>query len=466
MRSFRAQVVLWTTLVVGLAIVGVSTAISALNLSRISDGIDRDLTHRARDLSLGRGPMGRPGPRTEPPLERRFSDQDADRIGAIRSPRRLDLEGRPVPGFPGPSEVFDAEAVKSPVPAKGKFSEVDYRGLRVRVFTLPVVRDGQVGSYIQVARELRDFYEVRTIQGQTLAVFLPLGLLGAVAVALFLTGRVVEPIRQMGAAAKAIGAGDLGNRLKVKGDDEFARLGREFNQMADNVEASVSRLEIALDQQRRFTADASHELRTPLTRILMATSGTLENESDYKDAVAASDAAARDMAKLVGQLLALAQFDSSDIRATFGPLDLRLVVSEALESAPGGSPVVELPESAVNVVGNQDQLRRAVVNLLENAHKYGSSDRPIEVRLLADSAEAKLTVRDFGPGVSRDDLGRLTDRFFRVDSARSREAGGTGLGLAIVKETTEAHGGRLILDGAPGEGLSATVVLPVSVRAK
>lgn len=462
MKSFRVQVVLWISVVVAVAIIGVSTAMSALNSRRISDAIDRDLVMRAHEFGRRGPPGGRPGGpfgAGGPPPGRTFGDAQADLIGAIRSPRLLNLEGQPRSQF-GWDDAFDRDAAKRAVRQGELFTQVDYHGQNVRVYSLPIVQDGAVRDVVQVARELRDFYEIQSIQRSTLAIFLPLGLFAAILVAWFLTGRVVQPLKRMQQAAHAIGSGNLSERIAVAGDDEVAQLGQEFNKMAESVESSIHQLEKSLEQQRQFTADASHELRTPLTRVLMATSSALDANGDYKQAVETVDSAARDMSKLVRQLLDLAQLDAGAGPGTFQPLDLRLALADAVEKTPGSHPSVVLPDTEIRVLGNADQLERAVGNLLENASKYGGNT--VELSLSREGDWAIVTVRDNGPGVPSDALSHLTERFYRVDSARTRETGGTGLGLAIVKETVEAHGGRLELSSEPEKGLTARLWLPMA----
>ena len=448
---------------------GISSAISALNMRRMSENIDDELRARGRQMLR---PMGQPGgPGTMPPNRGgpppvgqgsgapiRFGDEEADLIGSIRRPRWLNLQGAPMNGGPNESS-FDPVGFSRAKLGRQSLTETDFRGLRIRVLSLPVVLDGQVVQVVQIARELRDFMEVRRIQGETLLVFLPLGLLASISVAWFLTGRVVRPIAQMARSAHAFGAGELSTRIAIQGDDEFADLGREFNQMADKVQGSISRLEATLEQQRRFTADASHELRTPLTRILMATSLALESGKEFESAVKTADTAARDMSRVSKQLLDLALLDATDLSATFVITDLRLVVSGALDKASGGAPDVSFPEVETLVLGDPELLERAVINLLENAFRYGASSRPVSVGLTMDNGFAVLQVRDFGAGVAEDVLGHLTERFYRAENSRSSETGGTGLGLAIVKEIVLAHDGVLHLSSPEGGGLCAEIRL-------
>jgi two-component system phosphate regulon sensor histidine kinase PhoR len=127
---------------------------------------------------------------------------------------------------------------------------------------------------------------------------------------------------------------------------------------------------------------------------------------------------------------------------------------------------VEAPPEPLTVLGDRDELIRAVENLVENALKYGAAGKRIDITLVcgqtrAGASEARLTVRDFGPGIAPEHLPRLTERFYRVDVTESRAQGGTGLGLALVKHVLNRHGGRLSIESTPGAGASFTMHLPL-----
>jgi signal transduction histidine kinase len=408
------------------------------------------------------GPMKR-GP--QPPPGQLFGNEQADLIGAIRRPRFIGLDGHLIGGFEGDT-LFDVTAVGEAFRGRPQFSITTFRSAPVRVYTMPVKRPITViDMVVQVARELTDYNEVKRIQTDMLSVFLPLGLVAAVGVAWFLTGRVMRPIKEMEVAAQAIGAGNLSERLKVAGSDEFAQLGTQFNQMADNVQGSITRLETALEQQKRFTADASHELRTPLTRMLLATSSAMEGTEEQRSkAIKTVDDAAKDMTKLVQQLLDLANLEAGTAAKSFVRLDMRLVVSEAVLKTPGDAPEfkVALPDYAVNVKGNADLLERACLNILENARRYSPQDKPIEVSLEIAHGWARMIVKDQGGGIAPEHIPHLTERFYRVDDARTREAGGSGLGLAIVDEIVKLHGGGMLFESEPGKGLTVTIDVPLA----
>jgi len=230
--------------------------------------------------------------------------------------------------------------------------------------------------------------------------------------------------------------------------------------------------------RRDFVANVSHELRTPLTALL----GFIET---LKGA-ARDDAAARmrfldimhaeagRMAQLVQDLLSLSRVEEEERVRPMAPVDLpRLIRSviatfAARAEAAGMAIDLHLPADPVVVPGDSEQLRQVLNNLIENAIKYGGSGKPVTIALTAPAEETvlrtpgvRLSVADQGEGIAAHHIPRLTERFYRVDTHRSRQVGGTGLGLAIVKHIVNRHRGRLKIESTPGQGSSFTVILPL-----
>jgi len=239
----------------------------------------------------------------------------------------------------------------------------------------------------------------------------------------------------------------------------------------------VTHLEQVGQMRRDFVANVSHELRTPLTALL----GFIET----LQGPAREDAAARDrflgimareadrMNRLVRDLLSLSHVEAQE-RMRPGDMvdlvDLLRATQRSLAQMAEKNAVTfdeDLPAGQVRVPGDADQLRQVFTNLIENAIKYGghgctvglSLDGPAEGLGLRGAA-VRVTVADSGPGIDPLHIPRLTERFYRVDSHRSREMGGTGLGLAIVKHIINRHRGRMRIDSAPGEGSRFSVILP------
>ena len=240
----------------------------------------------------------------------------------------------------------------------------------------------------------------------------------------------------------------------------------------------VSHLEQASQMRRDFVANVSHELRTPLT-ALMGFIETLRGP-------ARKDEAARDrflqimmdeanrMNRLVGDLLSLNRVESEERIRPKEAVDLTGLLQSTINTLRPLAEDVQValslnaPPDSVSLPGDADQLRQVFTNLIENAIKYGSSGGVVDVTLELLERDAtvrgpsvRVQVADKGPGIDSVHLPRLTERFYRADSHRSRQLGGTGLGLAIVKHIVNRHRGRLRVESELGQGTTFTVILPI-----
>ncbi|WP_439571340.1 sensor histidine kinase [Sphingomonas sp.] len=228
----------------------------------------------------------------------------------------------------------------------------------------------------------------------------------------------------------------------------------------------------AADRMRvDFVANASHELRTPLASILGFIE-TLEDAADDPETRArflkVMDNEARRMRRLIDDLISLSRIEAEKYRAPDDVVDLAALLAQVRDElsalAPARAADIALSvEDLPAVRGDRVQLSQLLHNIIGNAMKYGRAGTPVTVSLDAtDSAMVRLSVRDESEGIAPEHLPRLTERFYRVDSSRSRAAGGTGLGLAIVKHIVERHRGRLDIASTVGEGTSVTILLPTA----
>jgi two-component system phosphate regulon sensor histidine kinase PhoR len=232
----------------------------------------------------------------------------------------------------------------------------------------------------------------------------------------------------------------------------------------------VTRVESAERSRRDFIANVSHELRTPLTSI----QGYVETlmEDPHPNPVTTNEFLqvilknATRMNRLTEDLLALATIESPDYKLAMQPTRAREMVNDAIESLGGivADSGVELESSGApdaSVMADPDAMNQVFGNLIENAVKYGKSGGRIQVGARALEGVIEFYVRDFGPGIASEHLERIFERFYRVDKARSREAGGTGLGLAIVKHIVQAHGGSIRAESELGSGTTFLITLPI-----
>ncbi len=230
-----------------------------------------------------------------------------------------------------------------------------------------------------------------------------------------------------------------------------------------------------------FVANASHELRTPLAALLgfiETLQGPAKNDVTAREKfLGIMQQQATRMARLIDDLLSLSRIELNAHLQPSTPIDLAPVVRQVVDGLQtlARDRAVEItmahPPEPLIVLGDRDELIRAVENLVENALKYGEAGKRVDITLTRSQTrtgapEARIAVRDYGPGIAPEHLPRLTERFYRVDVADSRAQGGTGLGLALVKHVLNRHGGRLSIESVLGQGATFVMHLPLRTADK
>ncbi len=273
--------------------------------------------------------------------------------------------------------------------------------------------------------------------------------------AYLLVARTLKPLEAIARQAEAISARSFTPLPEPEGAGEVATLARALNRM-------LARLEHAFEAQRRFLADASHELRTPITAILGHVGYLKRRTHPSEQQMESLEVIAREgerMRKLVGDLLELAESESA-WRTEPRPVALGQVLAEVVEEFRptfAGELRLELPPGEVWVLADPDRLHQVFANLVSNAIKAGA--RTVTLRVRTPGERAIVQVADDGPGIPKEHLPHLFERFYRVDKARDREKGGSGLGLAIVKAIVEASEGEVWVESEPGRGTTFSVAL-------
>ncbi len=302
----------------------------------------------------------------------------------------------------------------------------------------------------------------------TLGVILAMGVPCAIGLAIgggyLLAGRVLAPVGAMAETARKITAESLTERLPVGNPrDEFGQLARVFND-------TLSRLEQAFEQLRRFTADASHELRTPLTAIRSVGEVALQRSLSgpgYREVIGSMLEEVERLTRLVESLLTLTRGESGRIQPALEIVNLNGLSVSVVEHLRVLAEEKEQSlsfEAEANVSAACDPaiLRLGLINVLDNAIKYTPTRGTIRVGVReTPSGEAVIEVDDTGLGISVAHHARIFERFYRVDRGRSRESGGTGLGLATARWAVEVNGGRIELESEEGEGSRFRIVLPI-----
>jgi heavy metal sensor kinase len=267
----------------------------------------------------------------------------------------------------------------------------------------------------------------------------------------------------MTAEAAAITAAHLDRRLQVgEHGDELDRLALTLNGM-------IARLERSFDETRRFTADAAHELRTPLAVIHNAAEVALNNPHEPDETKRFLEDILEEeerLKRLTEQLLFLCREDAGLLPEVRRPVSLETIVLQAAEpmgelAAANGVDLTVGHLSPCRIAGDPDGLRRLLFNLLDNAIKYTPQGGKVEISCERENGSADLIVADSGIGIPLEHIPHLFERFYRVDPARSREAGGTGLGLSICQVIARSHGGKIRLESHPGRGTTVIVTFPL-----
>ena len=295
-------------------------------------------------------------------------------------------------------------------------------------------------------------------------------LLALIALVSYLVTRsVVRPVEQAARAAQMLSAGKLDERLPERGQDVLAQLAKSFNKMAASLQQQIQQLDSLSRMQRRFVSDVSHELRTPLTTIKLAGEVIFGNREKLEPALSRSAELMQNQIdrfeSLLGDLLEISRYDAGAVTADMELQDLNLVVGasiasiEPLAQSKQTEIRVSLPAGPVEAEFDAKRIERLLRNLLSNAVEHGEG-KPITVQVGENSNAVAICVTDAGVGMTRAQLERVFDRFWRADPARQRSVGGTGLGLAISKEDATLHRGWLQVWSKPNRGTSFRLTLP------
>jgi heavy metal sensor kinase len=292
---------------------------------------------------------------------------------------------------------------------------------------------------------------------------LPAVLILAAGGGFLLARKSLQPMVVISEQAEHINATNLNERLEVAHpDDELGRLAGVFN-------ALLSRLDTSFRVMREFMADASHELRTPLTIIHGEAQVSLAQDrgaEEYKKSLGIIGDQAQRMARIVSDMLALARADAGEQKLRVEELYLNDLVEEcclAAQSLAATNRIrlaCETPEDVL-FLGNEELIRRMIVNLLDNAIHYTPAGGSVSVKLTGGQSSAQLVISDTGIGIPPECVGRVFDRFYRVNDPRIQPNGGSGLGLSIVKLAAESHHGSVKVVSETNHGSTFTVALPL-----
>lgn len=329
-----------------------------------------------------------------------------------------------------------------------------------------VAVDGRVVGYIAAPRAARLQQDIdrqfRTAQLRTLWLLGGLALLVAIIVAVVLARHFTRPLRQLSRAAHRLTQQQYDIEVNVARRDELGALARDINELSRTLMQSTN-------ARQRWFADISHELRTPLAVLSGEIDAVLDGIRPLnRERIVSLQQEVAHLQRLVEDLYVLARADLGALQYRKMPFDLAALVRDRVDAAqPGFTQAglrvdMQLPEAALELVGDEDRLQQLLDNLLTNSRRYTSAGGVVRIALATRGNHAELTVEDSAPGVPTAALPKLFDHLFRVDAARNRATGGAGLGLAIGKRIVDAHGGQIVATHSALGGLCITVRLPLA----
>jgi signal transduction histidine kinase len=495
-KSLEAKLIATYALVVALSLLvaGIATVavVNAVQLTVAERYLQAQATLVGRGIEIWMD-QGRPLVEVRQLLQRQrtgtmhvfFLNSDGRVIAHVGPPGEdLSLEGQVIEDLPQrpalapaptpqPGQAAPARRFTIPRLPIGPVNRIDL-GTRTLVYAIvPIPRNPRVAAelrqnapaYVGIAQSVNEIaawpYVARPLVVIGLLVFALTVLLGV-----WLARSITKPIGQMTQASEAMARGDYQQTIQVAGDDEVARLGQAFNTMSREVDRAHA-------MQRDFLVNVSHDLKTPLTSIQgfaqAMTDGTLQSVEDYQRAGSIIHAESERMRRLIGQLLDLARLQGGEAILAHDQVDLLPILASSGKLAQeraatsGIEVTTRLPATLPPIVGDAPRLEQVVNNLLDNALKYTPAQGRVDLSAGVTPGGVAFTVCDTGPGIPKEHLERIFERFYRGDRARASD-GGSGLGLAIVREIVEAHHGRIQVDSQVGYGTALTVLLPAAAR--
>ena len=377
-----------------------------------------------------------------------------------------------VPANTDQSVVFDSTLVENGEDAAGGVSLVPKHAKPEQMVTVPIeVKSpdnemtqavGSVSVWVlgsdTLLRSTDEEFRNKSYQAMFFAA--AMAILLASCIGFLFARNLVGPINRMTKTAKAIKEGDLSARTDLHGEDEIARLGETFDEMADSVEKDR-------ELERRLTTDVAHELRTPLMAIQSTVEamvdGVFEADPEHLETV---NSEVQRLSRLVDSLLKLSRLENRANPMKEEVVDVGQLISGIIAThdafvTDSGLTLEYQADEGVRVLGDADMIRQATANLISNAVRYTPEGGHITVQVKRGDLMASIAVRDTGIGLTPEECKMVFSRFWRADAGRNRESGGLGIGLAVVKEIVDRHGGWVQVEGRKDEGACFTIHIPL-----
>jgi heavy metal sensor kinase len=459
LKSFRLQLTAWYLLLFTLLFTAFSIFLYEVLSKALYQRLDEILSSEVSTAAgLFRGEMAElKGDASAAALDAMSEMGFRDVVIAVFGGNKLLASNTSLKGAELFAVVADAAAAKEPE-VRTTLPRYGRHGTRAVARKFGV--DGR--QYVVLAAE--SLHSVEADLGamrQVLFLALPLIVLIAGAGGFLLATKNLAPVRWMAEQARSITDKNLHHRLDIGiANEELMMLADSFNEL-------LSRLDRSFETMRRFVADASHELRTPIAVIRGEADVALDHDrgpAEYRESLTVIQDEARRLTRLIDDLLNLARADAGHVSLQVEEFYVNDLLAECCRSiqAKAGAKKIELecrcPED-VAYRGDQELIRRLVLNLLENAIRYTPEGGRVQLKVEDSPGALRIQVADTGIGIPTEAATHVFERFYRGDQARSRQNGGFGLGLSIVKWIAESHNGSVELSSKPGLGSTFTVLL-------
>jgi heavy metal sensor kinase len=455
--SIRTQLALWYLLALATALGAFAVFVYSVRSQALHQEADaelqvhavrlaRDLRSALLELDVAAALADRPRLSGEPVVVR-------ERSGAVLFQS---------PAFPPLGAAAEAAAARGSRPGDELLDVADRAGRPLRLATVVAERPGTDPLVVQVAGSAEAIHAALRQFAWALAFWYVVVLAAASFGGNFIARRALQPVETINARVRDIQESSLGERLDVRTGS------RELDGLASTLNGMLDRIETSMHGARRFAADASHELQTPLAALRAAVEvcGCGRRTDAECETVAADLAAELDrMSTLIRDLRLLALADAGHLLDRVETVDVTMVVRECCDIVRA---IAEPKQITVSldvltdcvVSGSALHLRRALLNLMQNAVRYSPEGATVSVTAGCLDHETVLAIVDEGCGIAAEDLPHIFERFYRADRARARDTGGSGLGLAIADQIVRGHGGRIEVTSAANRGSSFLVFLP------
>ena len=341
-------------------------------------------------------------------------------------------------------------------------TSIENKPSQFRILVLPVIENREIAYIVRVASPLNQTEQALNHLQVILFLLLPLTVFLTGIVGAFLTKMALSPIDQMIRTIRQISEENLKLRVQIPDtEDEIRKLADTFNDM-------LSKLDYAFTSQKQFIQDISHELKTPLTILkgeLEVTLKRIRSPEEYQSILMSGLEEINKLSQLIENLLTLARFDSKEMKLKAKNFDLNTLITEVVNdmgilARQKGITVDSILQDRVSVNADEKQIKRALINVLDNAIKYTLQNSSVILELNKENGFAKIKITDTGIGISEAELPHIFERFYRGD--KSHSSPGFGLGLSITKVIIEAHRGKIKADSQLGKGTTFIISLPAS----